>query len=132
MDEIQQGMDNFPHMNEECYHGYIQRLSKVWQITLLYFIPYLDGSLMQWLKQPAWKVGDHRFVPRSGSARIFKDSILWGASMSLRPPGSEFRILCLEGSVTSFIHHLQEDILVQFSQNVHKCVLSSIHLTPYS
>ena len=74
---------------------------------------------MQWLKLPAWKVGDRGFDPHSvlqvskkqnvSSPLILKDSIFWdplrprGSVFGLRPPGFEFRILCLEGSVTSFI-----------------------------
>ena len=69
-------------------------------------------ALVQWLKLPAWKVGDRGFEPHSGLqvskkqnvsfSLTRKDSILWGV-LGLRPPGLEFRILCLEGSVISFI-----------------------------
>ena len=50
------------------------------------------GALVQWLKLPAWKVGDRGFKPHSGlqfsKAKGFshqltrKDSILWGASVT--------------------------------------------------
>ena len=43
-----------------------------------------------------------------------------GSVLGLRPPGLEFRILCLEDSVISSSHHLQEVLLVQFSLYVHK------------
>ena len=49
---------------------------------------------MQWLKLPAWKVGDREFEPRSGikvskkpifsSPLTRKDSILWGAYVTER------------------------------------------------
>ena len=45
-----------------------------------------------------------------------------GRVLGLRPPGLEFRILCLEGSVISFIlsHTSQEALLAQFSLYVLK------------
>ena len=44
-----------------------------------------------------------------------------GSVLGLRPPGLEFRILCLEDSVISqSYHHPQEVILAQFSLYVHK------------
>ena len=52
------------------------------------------GAIVQWLKLPAWKVGDRGFEPRSGiqvskkqsvsTPFIRKDSILWGASVTER------------------------------------------------
>ena len=52
------------------------------------------GALMQWLKLPAWKVGDRGLEPHSGLeilkdqnvSSLFprKDSILWGASVTER------------------------------------------------
>ena len=51
--------------------------------------------------------------------------------LGLRPPGLEFRILCLEDSVSSHSsHHPQEVLLAQFSLNVHKGGLKpdSFHL----
>ena len=75
--------------------------------------------MVQWLKLPAWKVEDRGFEPHSGlyvsrkqnasSPLTREDSILWGASVAkrwrARPQTTrlEFRILCLEGSVISFI-----------------------------
>ena len=41
-----------------------------------------------------------------------------GSVRGLRPPGLEFRILCMEDSVISFIP--QEVLLVQISLYVHK------------
>ena len=64
-------------------------------------LPAEAGTLVQWLKLPAWEVGDRGFEPHSGlqvskkqnvsSLLTRKDSILW----------LEFRILCLERSVIS-------------------------------
>ena len=52
------------------------------------------GALVQWLKLPAWKVGDRGFKPHSGlqvskkqsvsSPLTRKDSILWGISVAER------------------------------------------------
>ena len=52
------------------------------------------GALVQWLKLPAWNVGDRGFDPRSGiqvsneqgvsSPLIHKNSILWGTSVTER------------------------------------------------
>ena len=50
--------------------------------------------------------------------------------LRLRPPGLEFRILCLKGSVISFMsgsHQPQEILLVQFTLYVH-----TGRLTPHS
>ena len=49
-----------------------------------------------------------------------RDSIFWGSELGLKPPEFEFRILCLKGSVISFISHPQEVILAQFSLYMHK------------
>ena len=40
--------------------------------------------------------------------------------LGLRPPGLEFRILCLEDSVITISHHPQEVLLAQFSLYVHE------------
>ena len=50
--------------------------------------------------------------------------------LGLRPPGLEFRILCLEDSVISIISPSQEVLLAQFSLYVHKGGLKpdSFHL----
>ena len=52
------------------------------------------GALVQWLKLPAWKVGDRGFEPHFGlqvskkqnvsSPLTREDSILWGASVTGR------------------------------------------------
>ena len=52
------------------------------------------GALVQWLKLPAWKVGDCGFEPHSGlqvskkqnisSTLTRKDSLLWGDSVTER------------------------------------------------
>ena len=52
------------------------------------------GALVQWLKRPAWKVGDRGFEPHSGLQILKKQSvyfpltskysILWGASVTER------------------------------------------------
>ena len=43
-----------------------------------------------------------------------------GSVLGLRPPGLEFRILCLEDSVISIISPFQEILLAQFSLYVHR------------
>ena len=67
--------------------------------------------------RPAWKVRDRGFEPRSSiqvskkpnvsSLLTRKYPIVWGlgprgSELGIRPPGFEFRILCLEGSVILF------------------------------
>ena len=72
--------------------------------------------MVQWLKLPAWKVGDRGFKPHSdlqvlneqnvSSPLTREDAILWGASLTvlgLRPPGLKFRLLFLKGSVIALI-----------------------------
>ena len=99
------------------------------------------GVLVQWLKLPAWEIGDCRFEPRSGiqvskkiskkkqnvsSLLTCKDSILYESSVTenwqARPQTARVRILCLDDSVISFISpsSLQEVLLAQFSLYVHK------------
>ena len=52
--------------------------------------------------------------------------VLWGVSVTgsselgLKPPGFEFRILCLEGNVISLITPSAGVLLAQFSLDVHK------------
>ena len=101
----------------------------------------LAGALVQWLKMPAWKVGDCGFQPHSGlqvskiqyvsSPLTRKDSILWprGNVLVLRPPGLEFQT-CVWRAVSS--HHPQEVLLAQFSLHVHKGGLKpyAFHLCP--
>ena len=76
-------------------------------------------ALVQWLKLHAWKIEDRRFVPRSGIQVSKKQKLLprsfvaiqycgeplylRGSVLDLRPPGLEFRIICLEVSDISFI-----------------------------
>ena len=66
------------------------------------------------LKVSAWKVGYRGSVPRfciqvSKKHTFLPRSLLWGASViqrwrfGLRSPGLEFRIMCMECSVISFI-----------------------------
>ena len=52
----------------------------------------VTGALVQWLKLPAWKVGDGGFEPHSGlqvlkkqnvsSPLTHKDSLLWGNAVT--------------------------------------------------
>ena len=58
------------------------------------------------------------FLPRS----LVKIQWPRGSVLGLRPPGLEFRIMCLDDSVISFIRP-QEVLLIQFSLYVHKCGL---------
>ena len=76
---------------------------------------------------PAWKVGDRGLVPRTGvqvskqtnisSPLTRKDSVLWprGSVLDLRPSGLEFQILCLEGSVISFISFIFFIIIADYA-----------------
>ena len=75
--------------------------------------------VVQWVKLPAWKFGDcgfepalafkpqrnKMFLPRPFLKIDYCGEPPWPRSgvLGLRPPGLEFRILCLEGSVISFI-----------------------------
>ena len=79
----------------------------------------MAGAPVQWLKLPAWKSGDRGFEPHSDLQRnkmfLPRSHVRiqhygeppwhWtrGSVLTLRPPGLEFRIMCLEGSVISFI-----------------------------
>ena len=66
--------------------------------------------MVQWLKLPAWKVGDRVFEPHS-DLQVSKKHNVSSRSVNIVvspcdqevAPGLEFRILCLEGSVISFI-----------------------------
>ena len=91
-------------------------------------------ALVQWLKLPAWKVGESRvrtppwpptkfqrnemFLPRSLVMIQYCEEPPWprGSVLGLRPPGLEFQILCLEV------------LLAQISLYVHKSGLKPIHL----
>ena len=102
--------------------------------------PNEGRDLVQWLKLPTWKVGDRGFKPRSSKmflpCSLVKNKYcgepLWPRSreLGLRPPGLEFQILCLEGSVIAFISPSQEVLLSQLSLFVHKGGLKphSFHL----
>ena len=92
---------------------------------------------MQWLKLPAWKVGDRGFEPHSG-IQVSKKKIFLHCSLvnihiivgSLR----DREVACLASdrngwNVESYVwravsshssHHPQEVLLAQFSLNVHK------------
>ena len=98
---------------------------------------------MQWLKLPAWKVGDRGFEPRSdiqvlNKQNVFslltrKDYILWdlrdreGASSASDRQVSNFES-CVWRAVPS--HHPQEVLHAQFSLYVHEGGLKphSFHL----
>ena len=63
-----------------------------------------EGALVQWLKLPAWKIGDRGFEPHSGLQVSKKQKVFspltqtaWGGG------GVVFPILCQEGSLISFI-----------------------------
>ena len=84
---------------------------------LTHFPASTTGFLVQWLKLPALKVGDHRFffciqvsknkmfLLRSFPKIQYCGEPLWprGSVLRIRPLVLEFRILCLEGSVISLI-----------------------------
>ena len=95
-------------------------LSKTPQILHKRPITHLCRGPVAMLKLPAWKVVDRRFEPHSGLQVSIKQNVSspltrkdflycgesqWprGSVLGLRPPGSEFRILSLGGSVISFI-----------------------------
>ena len=98
----------------------------------------------QWLKLPAWKVGDRGFWPLSGlqvskkqnnpSLLPRKDLLLWGVSgdqeiacSALDRQGPNFAS-CVWRTLSSYsIHHPKEALLAQFSLYVHKGCL-----TPHS
>ena len=96
---------------------------------------YRAGALMQWVKLPAWEVGDRGFEPHCGLQVLKKqnvpfsltrkDSILWGAPVTERRArtdrqGSNFES-CVWRAVSSHSsHHPQELLMVQFSLCVHK------------
>ena len=100
----------------------------------------LAKIVVQWLKLPAWKVGDRGFERRSGiqvskkqnvsSLLSHKYSILWGASekcrevssSTLNRQGSNFKsCTCIWRAVSSHSsHHPQEVLLAKFSIYVHK------------
>ena len=99
---------------------------------------------MQWLKLPAWKVGDRGFEPPSRlqvskkrnvySPLTRKDAILWGAYSCDREvecsasdrQGSNFES-CVRRAVSSHSsHHPQWVLLAQVSLYVHKFIVTFI------
>ena len=75
---------------------------------------YMAGALVQWSKLPAclesWRSRVIQVSKKQNVSFLItcKYSILWGpgprgSELGFRPPGFEFRIMCLEGSVISFI-----------------------------
>ena len=88
-------------------------------------------ALLQWVKPPVWKVGDRGFISHSGIQVPKKQMFLppltrkeppWprGSVLALRRQGLKFRILCLDGSVISFISPSSGCSPDQFSTYVHK------------
>ena len=94
-------------------------------------------ALVQWLKLPALKVGDRGFEPHSGIQVSKKQNISsplsrkiqycgktsWprGSVLGLRPPEVAFRILCLEGSVTSFMSQFTILFIVSWPSLAYIC-----------
>ena len=87
---------------------------------------FLAGALVQWLKLPAWKVGDRGFKTRLHLS--FKEtkcyfplkySILWGAcvteSLASDRQGSNFESCVWRAVLSHSSHHPQEVLLAQFS-----------------
>ena len=77
-------------------------------------ISHASGAMVQWLKVPAWTVGDRGFETHPGLQRSKKQNVslikmqyygepLRGNVLGLRPLRLEFPNLCLECSVISFI-----------------------------
>ena len=107
-------------------------------------MPIGAGALVQWLKLPAWKVGNRGFEPHSGSNEqnvssplSRKDSTLWGASVTEKCSASYRRGSNSESSVWRAVsshssHHPREVLLAQFSLYVHKGGLKphSFHFMP--
>ena len=98
---------------------------------------------MQWLKLPAWKVGDRGLEAHSGlqvskkqnvsSPRTREDSILWVACSASHRQGSNFKS-CVWRAVSSHSsHHPQEVLLARFSLYVHTGGLKiRIHFISFS
>ena len=99
---------------------------------------------MQWLKLPAWEIGDRGFESHLGlqvskaqnvsSPLTRNDSILWGTSVTEEAcPASDRRGPIFESCVWRAVssHHPREVLLVQFSLYVHKGGLTphSFHLS---
>ena len=94
-------------------------------------------ALMQWLKLPAWKVGDRGFEPHSGlqiskkqsvsSLLTSKNSLFWGnfrdrevACSASDRQGSNFESWVWRTVSSHSFHYSQEVLLAYFSPYVHK------------
>ena len=111
---------------------------------VLYICCFFAGDLVQWLKLPAWKVGDRRFVSHFGiqvskkqhvSSLLTRTRLNIVGSLSDREVacsasdrrGSNFES-CVWGAVSPHSsHHPQEVLMSQFSLYVHKCGLNPIN-----
>ena len=91
-----------------CVHTYEKQTLL---LNVLYYISlkrFRARAPVQWLNLSAWKIEDRGFEPHSG-IQVSKIQYCgvppWptGSVLGLRPPGLEFQVLCLEGSVISFI-----------------------------
>ena len=78
---------------------------------------FLAGALVQWLKLPAWKVGDRGFEPHSGIQVLKKWEVACSTS---NRQGSNFESCVWRAMSSHSSHHPQEVLLVQNSQHVHK------------
>ena len=113
-----------------CVHPLLYDTSCLW----MYSYHIEAGALVQWLKLPAWKVGDRGFEPhshikvskeRNVSCRLvvkikYCGEPLWprGSMLGLRLPLLES---CVWRAVSSHpSHYPQEVLLAQFSLYVHK------------
>ena len=99
-----------------------------------------DG--MQWLKLPAWKVGDRVFEPHSGlqiskkhnvsSSLSCEDPILWGACVteSVWPQCPNFKSCVWRAVSSNSSHHPEEVHLERFSLcvHIHSLVSSEIEM----
>ena len=111
-------------------------LSQNIQFSSCKLVNMKEGALAQWLKQPAWKVGDRGFKPCSGLQiakkqnvsfpLIHKDSILWGPSwprgrcFASDRQGSNFERCIWRAMSAHLSHYPQEVLMAQFSLYVHK------------
>ena len=91
------------------------------------------GALVQWLKLPAWKVGDREFEPRSAFKlqrnKMFFPRALVEIQYCGEPPWPSGSMLgleyCVWRAVSSHLsHHPQEVLLAQFSLYVHTPFIS--------
>ena len=111
-------------------------------LSLCYhFVTLWAGALVQWLKLPAWKVGDRGLEPRS-DIQVPKKTIFlpcslvkihyygeppWPRSSELGPDrqGSNFESWVWRAVSSRSSHHLQAVLLAQFSLYVHRGGLKS-------